>query len=82
MPFASGTPWSSIFFMTRSSVPLFEKSFTPELCQHTGPALVFDSYPEMKAKIDDLDLDVTKDTVLILRNDPHGLGLRRWWPRL
>jgi dihydroxy-acid dehydratase len=53
---------------------------TPELCQHTGPALVFDSYPDMKAKIDDPDLDVTKDTVLILRNaGPVGApGMPEW----
>jgi dihydroxy-acid dehydratase len=53
---------------------------TPELCQHTGPALVFDSYPEMKAKIDDPDLDVTKDTVLVLRNaGPVGApGMPEW----
>lgn len=53
---------------------------TPELCQHTGPALVFDSYPDMKAKIDDPDLPVTKDTVLILRNaGPVGApGMPEW----
>ncbi len=53
---------------------------TPELCQHTGPALVFDSYPEMKAKIDDPDLDVTQDTVLVLRNaGPVGApGMPEW----
>jgi dihydroxy-acid dehydratase len=53
---------------------------TPELCQHTGPALVFDSYPEMKAKIDDPDLEVTPDTVLVLRNaGPVGApGMPEW----
>src|SRR5690606_9495187 len=35
---------------------------------HTGPALVFDSYPEMKAAIDDENLEVTPDHVLVLRN--------------
>lgn len=53
---------------------------TPELCQHTGPALVFDSYPEMKAAIEDVNLDVTPDTVLILRNaGPVGApGMPEW----
>jgi dihydroxy-acid dehydratase len=53
---------------------------TKELCTHTGPALVFDSYPEMKAAIEDMDLDVTKDTVLILRNaGPVGApGMPEW----
>ena len=53
---------------------------TKELCTHTGPALVFDSYPEMKAAIEDMNLDVTKDTVLVLRNaGPVGApGMPEW----
>ncbi len=53
---------------------------TKELCTHTGPALVFDSYPEMKAAIEDVNLDVTKDTVLVLRNaGPVGApGMPEW----
>jgi dihydroxy-acid dehydratase len=52
----------------------------PELCQHTGPALVFDSYPVMKAAVEDMDLEVTADTVLILRNaGPVGApGMPEW----
>lgn len=47
---------------------------------HTGPALVFDSYPEMKAAIDDENLDVTPDHVLILRNagPVGGPGMPEW----
>ena len=53
---------------------------TKELCTHTGPALVFDSYAELKKNIDDMDLDVTKDSVLILRNaGPVGApGMPEW----
>ncbi len=53
---------------------------TKELCTHTGPALVFDSYPEMKTAVEDPDLDVTPDTVLILRNaGPVGApGMPEW----
>lgn len=40
----------------------------PKFYHHEGPALVFDSYPEMKAAIDDENLDVTPDHVLVLRN--------------
>ena len=40
----------------------------PKFHVHEGPALVFDSYAEMKAAIDDEDLDVTPDHVLVLRN--------------
>ena len=38
------------------------------LSQHRGPALVFDSYGEMLERIDAPDLQVTPDTVLVLRN--------------
>jgi dihydroxy-acid dehydratase len=52
----------------------------PRFLKHTGPALVFDSYPEMKAAIDDDDLDVTSDHVLILRNagPQGGPGMPEW----
>lgn len=46
---------------------------TPELLTHRGPALVFDSVEDMRARIDDPDLDVTADTVLVLRGcGPRG----------
>nr|WP_026147757.1 IlvD/Edd family dehydratase [Robiginitomaculum antarcticum] len=46
---------------------------SPELLQHTGPALVFEDIEDYKARIDDPDLDVTKDTVLVLRGcGPRG----------
>ncbi len=46
---------------------------TPELLQHTGPAVVFDSIEDMRARIDDPDLDVTADSVLVLRGcGPKG----------
>jgi len=46
---------------------------TPELLQHTGPAVVFDSVEDMHARIDDPDLDVTADSVLVLRGcGPKG----------
>jgi dihydroxy-acid dehydratase len=46
---------------------------TPELLQHTGPALVFDSIEDFRARIDDPGLDVTADTVLVLRGcGPKG----------
>jgi dihydroxy-acid dehydratase len=46
---------------------------TPELLVHCGPALVFDSVEDLHERIDDPDLDVTKDTVMILRGcGPRG----------
>ncbi|SDG32492.1 L-arabinonate dehydratase [Sulfitobacter delicatus] len=52
----------------------------PKFHRHEGPALVFDSYPEMKAAIDDENLDVTPDHVLVLRNagPQGGPGMPEW----
>lgn len=52
----------------------------PRFHLHEGPALVFDSYPEMKAAIDDEDLEVTPDHVLVLRNagPQGGPGFPEW----
>ena len=52
----------------------------PSLLKHRGPALVFDNYAEMKKVINEPDLDVTKDTVLILRSaGPLGApGFPEW----
>ena len=38
------------------------------LLQHTGPALVFHGYEDMRSRIDDAYLAVTPDTVLVLTN--------------
>ncbi|MGA0600167.1 L-arabinonate dehydratase [Caulobacter sp. KR2-114] len=52
----------------------------PRLLKHAGPALVFDSHAELSAHIDDPDLDITADTVLVLRNaGPVGApGMPEW----
>jgi dihydroxy-acid dehydratase len=52
----------------------------PRFLKHTGPALVFDDYPAMKAAIDRDDLDVTPDHVLVLRNagPQGGPGMPEW----
>ncbi|GAA0495557.1 IlvD/Edd family dehydratase [Streptomyces olivaceiscleroticus] len=45
----------------------------PKLLSHTGPALVFDSLEDYLAVAEDPDLDVTADTVLVVRNNgPKG----------
>ena len=48
--------------------------------QHTGPALVYDDYPSLKAAIDDPDLDVTENHVIVLRNagPQGGPGMPEW----
>jgi dihydroxy-acid dehydratase len=52
----------------------------PHLLRHSGPALVFDDYPMLKANIDRDDLDVTADSVLVLRNAGPlgGPGMPEW----
>jgi dihydroxy-acid dehydratase len=40
----------------------------PALLKHTGPAVVFDSYPDLLARINDESLPIDQDTVLVLRN--------------
>jgi dihydroxy-acid dehydratase len=46
---------------------------SPALLKHSGPALVFESYEDFHARIDAQDLDVTPDSVLVLRGcGPKG----------
>ncbi|MET8447171.1 L-arabinonate dehydratase [Streptomyces sp. NPDC005209] len=45
----------------------------PHLLRHTGPAVVFDDYWTMQRTIDDPGLDITADSVLVLRGaGPKG----------
>ncbi|WP_159013364.1 L-arabinonate dehydratase [Acidisoma sp. S159] len=52
----------------------------PKYLQHSGPAIVFDDYPSLKANIDRDDLDVTPDHILVLRNAGPlgGPGMPEW----
>ena len=45
-----------------------QSAASPELMQHTGRAVVFDSVEDMVARIDQPGLDVNADDVLVLRN--------------
>ncbi|MDU1690211.1 MAG: IlvD/Edd family dehydratase [Bradyrhizobium sp.] len=46
---------------------------SPKLLQHTGRAVVFESFEDMTRRVDDPDLDVSADDVLVLRNaGPKG----------
>lgn len=51
-----------------------------ELLKHTGPAAVFRDYPDLKARIDDPSLALTKDHVIVLQNaGPLGApGMPEW----
>ena len=52
----------------------------PRFHVHEGPALVFDSYPQMKAAVDDETLDITPAHVMVLRNAGPlgGPGMPEW----
>jgi dihydroxy-acid dehydratase len=52
----------------------------PALLKHCGKAIVFDSYDEMNARIDDPALEVDANSVLVLRNaGPKGApGMPEW----
>ncbi|WP_370947579.1 L-arabinonate dehydratase [Amycolatopsis sp. cg5] len=39
----------------------------PHLLTHTGPAVVFDNYSDLKKRINDPELGITEDSVLVLR---------------
>ena len=45
-----------------------QSAASPHLLSHTGPALVFENVEDMAARIDSDELDVTPETVLVLRN--------------
>jgi dihydroxy-acid dehydratase len=50
---------------------------SPSLLQHRGPAVVFHSYEEMRARIDDPYLNVAADSVLVLAGcGPAGMRCR------
>ena len=52
----------------------------PRFHVHEGPAIVADSYPELKTIIDDEDYPMTPDHVLVLRNagPQGGPGMPEW----
>jgi dihydroxy-acid dehydratase len=52
----------------------------PRLLKHVGPAIVFKDYADLKAKIDDENLNVTPDSVLVLQSaGPLGApGMPEW----
>lgn len=59
---------------------LKQATASPRLLQHTGRALVFDDYHDMRTRIADPDLPVTADTVLVMRGcGPVGApGMPEW----
>jgi dihydroxy-acid dehydratase len=52
----------------------------PALLTHTGPAVVFEDYADLKARLDDPALAVTRDSVLVLKQagPKGGPGFPEW----
>jgi dihydroxy-acid dehydratase len=52
----------------------------PRLLKHAGKAIVFENYNDMAARIDDPALEVSADSVLVLRNagPQGGPGMPEW----
>ena len=72
-----GVNTRSVYLRSGATEP---SAASPHLLKHSGPALVFDDYPTLKANIDRDDLDVTADSVLVLRNAGPlgGPGMPEW----
>lgn len=53
---------------------------TDRLLEHTGPAVVFENYLDMLARVDSPDLEVSADSVLVMRNTgPRAVpGMPEW----
>ena len=53
---------------------------SPKLLNHTGPAVVFKNVSDMYDRIHDPDLEVTKDSILVLQNSgpQGGPGMPEW----
>jgi len=54
--------------LSENGAVLKPSAATPELLQHTGPAVVFEDIEDFKARIDDPHLAVTPESVLVLKN--------------
>jgi dihydroxy-acid dehydratase len=52
----------------------------PRLLKHRGPAVAFEDYNDMAARIDTAELDVTADSILVLKNAGPigGPGMPEW----
>jgi dihydroxy-acid dehydratase len=63
-----------------SSAILKASAASDRLMNHTGPAVVFESYEDMLARIDSEALEVTAESVLVMRNTgPRAVpGMPEW----
>jgi dihydroxy-acid dehydratase len=78
----SGEGGTAMLFgsLAPSGAVIKQTAADPKFLSHTGKAVVFDDYNDLTARIDDPDLDVTEESVLVLRNaGPVGApGMPEW----
>jgi dihydroxy-acid dehydratase len=57
-----------------------QSAMEEKFLKHTGPAVVFENYNELAARIDDPNLDVSADSILVLKNAGPlgGPGMPEW----
>jgi dihydroxy-acid dehydratase len=84
-PFANPvTPGAALAVLRGNLAPngavIKASAANPELARHRGRAVVFDNHADLVARIDDPALDITADSVLVLRNaGPKGApGMPEW----
>lgn len=53
---------------------------SPALLRHSGPAIVFDDYHDMRRRLDDPELEIGRDSVIVVRDcGPAGApGMPEW----
>jgi L-arabonate dehydrase len=63
-----------------SGAVLKQSAASPHLLKHQGRAVVFESYADLNARIDDPDLEVDENSVLVMKNGgPKGApGMPEW----
>jgi dihydroxy-acid dehydratase len=77
-------PWSAIAVLRGSLAPdgavVKRSAASPGLFRHRGPALAFESVEDLSAALDDPELDVTPETVIVLKNGGPvgGPGMPEW----
>ncbi|MCY7301907.1 MAG: dihydroxy-acid dehydratase [Thermoleophilia bacterium] len=77
-------PWSGIAVLRGSLAPdgavVKRSAASPALFRHRGPALAFETVEDLAEQLDDPDLDVTPDSVIVLKNGGPvgGPGMPEW----
>ncbi|MCU1549695.1 MAG: dihydroxyacid dehydratase [Glaciihabitans sp.] len=80
-PVAAGPTLAAVFgSLAPTGAVIKTAAATPSLIIHTGRAIVFDDYADMRERLDDPGLDVDANDVIVVRNcGPAGVpGMPEW----